>query len=329
MSNNSKKSRSVKLVLPPGMRLDRFLAEITQELGISRSRIQKLIEEGLVSGIPEKLLKPSFKAKQDLEIVLTIPAEKKAELIPFDFAIPVLYEDEFLAVVHKPAGMTVHPGAGTGNDTVVHALLSRFDKLAPDKERPGIVHRLDRETEGLLLVAKSDKARTALSAAFAAREIEKHYTAMVWGQVTLPAEISGFISRDEHNRKKMRFTPEMRTGRARAREAELEITAQEQLAAATTLEIRLITGRTHQIRATLAHFHAPVIGDTLYGNDAAKYRLYNIGKEKRTILSDAGMLLMARKLSFSHPFRRKTLRFELPLPDRFAAVAAALARPVK
>lgn len=314
------------LVLPPGIRLDRFLAEVTQEMGISRSKLQKLIDEGHVTGIPANLVKASFKAKQPLEITLTLPVEKPAKLIPFDFEIPVLYQDEYLAVVHKPAGMTVHPGAGTGDDTVVHALLSRLDKLAPHKERPGIVHRLDRETEGLLLVAKTDKARTALSRAFAEREVEKHYAAIVWGQVTLPDEIDGFIARDSHDRKKMRFTLTEQTGRSRAREAQMEITAQRALAAATELEIRLITGRTHQIRATAAHFHAPVIGDTLYGNDEAKFRLYNVGREKKKIIQDAGMLLMAQKLSLKHPFKRKNLNFELELPPRFAAVAAALAK---
>lgn len=326
MSNSKSGEKSVTLVLPPGIRLDRFLAEITQELGISRSKLQRLIEEGRVTGIAPHLMKVSFKAKNPIEIILTIPADKPAELIPFDFDIPVLYQDEYLAIVHKPAGMTVHPGAGTGDDTMVHALLSRLDKLAPDKERPGIVHRLDRETEGLLLVAKTDRARTALSRAFAEREVEKHYAAIVWGQVTLPEEIDGFIARDSHNRKKMRFSLTEQAGRSRSREAQMEITAQRPLAAATELEIRLITGRTHQIRATAAHFHAPVIGDALYGNDDAKFRLYNVGREKKKIIQNAGMLLMAQKLSLKHPFKRKTLSFELELPPRFAAVSAALAK---
>ncbi len=326
MSNSKSGERSVTLVLPPGIRLDRFLAEITHELGVSRSKLQRLIEQGHVRGIAPHLIKASFKAKNPMEITLTLPAEKPAELIPFDFEIPVLYQDEYLAVVHKPAGMTVHPGAGTGDDTMVHALLSRLDRLAPHAERPGIVHRLDRETEGLLLVAKTDKARTALSRAFAAREVEKHYAAIVWGQVKLPEDIDGFIARDSHDRKKMRFNLTEQTGRSRAREAQMEITAQRPLAAATELEIRLITGRTHQIRATVAHFHAPVIGDTLYGNDDAKFRLYNVGREKKKIIQDAGMLLMAQKLGLKHPFKRKNLDFELDLPPRFAAVSAALAK---
>lgn len=329
MSNSKSDDKSVTLVLPPGIRLDRFLAEITQELGVSRSKLQRLIEQGNVTGIAPHLLKASFKAKKSIEIVLTLPSEKPAELIPFDFEIPVLYQDEHLAVVHKPAGMTVHPGAGTGDDTMVHALLSRLDKLAPHKERPGIVHRLDRETEGLLLVAKTDRARTALSRAFAEREVEKHYAAIVWGQVTLPEEIDGFIARDSHDRKKMRFNLTEQTGRSRAREAQLEITSQHPLAAATELEIHLITGRTHQIRATAAHFHAPVIGDSIYGNDEAKFVLYNIGREKKKIIQAAGMLLMAQKLSLKHPFKRKNLDFTLELPPRFAAVAQALSKVSK
>jgi 23S rRNA pseudouridine1911/1915/1917 synthase len=311
--------KAIQLTLPVGLRLDKFLSQALTELGetISRSRLQKLIEEGGVTGIDPAKIKASFTAKKGQEIRVVLPSEKDMQLRPLDVEIPVLFEDKFLAVVHKPAGMTVHPGAGTGDDTLVHALLSNIDKLAPDAERPGIVHRLDRETEGLMVVAKTEKARTALSQAFAAREIRKTYIALVWGKVTLPDEIKGQIWRDVHDRKRMRFGLEVPQRVKRAREAEMIIVSQKQLKYATRLEIELITGRTHQIRATVAFFNAPIVGDVIYGNDVVQAKLYKIGRERKNLLSESGMLLIAQKLSFNHPFTKKKISFSLLVPARF------------
>ncbi len=311
--------KAIQLTLPIGLRLDKFLSQALNELGetISRSRLQKLIEEGGVTGIDPAKIKASFTVKKEQEIQVVLPTEKEMQLKPLDVEIPVLFEDKYLAVVHKPAGMTVHPGAGTGDDTLVHALLSNVDKLAPDAERPGIVHRLDRETEGLMVVAKTEKARTALSQAFAEREIRKTYIALVWGKVTLPEEINGQIWRDVHDRKRMRFGLEVPERVKRAREAEMIIVSQKQLKYATRLEIELITGRTHQIRATVAFFNAPIVGDVTYGNDAVQAKLYKIGRERKKPLMESGMLLVAQKLSFQHPFTKKKLSFSLPVPTRF------------
>jgi 23S rRNA pseudouridine1911/1915/1917 synthase len=320
-SNNPARSggKTFQLTLPVGVRLDKFLSEALAEQGeeISRSRLQRLIEEGGVSGIDLHKIKASYKAKRETAIGVVLPAEQEIPLKPLSIEIPVLYEDNQLAIVHKPAGMTVHPGAGTGDDTLVHALLANVDRLAPHAERPGIVHRLDRETEGIMIVAKTEKARVALSKEFAARNIKKVYTAFVWGRVTFPEEVRGFIWRDVHNRKKMRFGLEVPERITRAREAHLDIVAQKQFKYGTRLEIELITGRTHQIRATCVFFNAPVIGDALYGSDGAKFKLYKIGKEKRRPLEDGGMLLLAQKVAFKHPFSLKKLQFSLPLPERF------------
>lgn len=318
--------KTIQLTLPVGVRLDRFLNEVLAERGedISRSRLQRLIEEGGVAGIDPQKIKSSYKAKQELAIAVTLPGEKEIPLRPLGKKIPVLYEDKHLAVVHKPAGMTVHPGAGTGDDTMVHALLASIDKLAPHDERPGIVHRLDRETEGVMVIAKTEKARSALSRDFAARKISKTYVALVWGKVTLPEEITGFIWRDVSNRKKMRFGVEVPQRVTRARDAELIIVKQKPLKFGTRIEIDLITGRTHQIRATCAFFNAPVVGDAVYGNDANQAKLYKIGKEKKEILAGGGMMLIARKISFKHPFAAKTLEFSLKLPKRFTEAEAAL-----
>ena len=220
--------------------------------------------------------------------------------------------------------MTVHPGAGTGNDTMVHALLGQFEKLSPHHERPGIVHRLDRETEGLMVVAKTEQARHRLSESFAERKIQKRYVAIVWGSVNLPEDVTGYIWRDQKNRKKMKFGDRPPREQARLRTAELIVLAQVQHKLATELEIELITGRTHQIRATLVHYHAPIIGDALYGDDAGKCRLYKIGRQKREQLAQAGMLLVARSLAFRHPFKRRNLEYSIALPGRFEAARSLL-----
>lgn len=311
--------RSFDLVLPPGERLDIFLVRALHERGeaLSRSMIQKQIQSGKVTGIQPQELKPSFRSKTPRKITFTLPPPPDNILIPIHKSIPVFYEDEHLAIVHKPAGMTVHPGAGTQQDTLVNALIGQFDKLAPHAERPGIVHRLDRETEGLLLVAKTSQARQRLSAEFAARRVQKKYVALVWGSVVLPEKIDGFIWRDPKDRKKMRFASKISDRVLRARTAELVITSQQRLRCATELELELITGRTHQIRATLKSFNAPIVGDALYGDDEAKYRLYKIGRERREQLSSSGMQLVAFFISFRHPFQRRTLEFSLALPPRF------------
>ncbi|GAB4442184.1 MAG: hypothetical protein OHK0011_24580 [Turneriella sp.] len=325
MAKNSPEQK-FSFELPAGERLDRFLAAALAERGIelSRSAIQRQIEQGGVEGIPAGQVKTGFRGKRPIEITFTLPAKKDKQLIPIHAGIPVLYEDEYLAIVHKPVGMTVHPGSGTGNDTMVHALLGQFDKLSPHHERPGIVHRLDRETEGLMVIAKTEQARYRLSESFAERRIHKKYSALVWGAVTLPESVSGYIWRDLKNRKKMKFGTRLPEELSRARSAELRVPEQVRYKLATELGIELITGRTHQIRATLVHYHAPIIGDGLYGDDAGKCRLYKIGREKREQLAQAGMLLVARSLAFKHPFKRRSLEYSIELPQRFLLARSLL-----
>lgn len=320
------KDRQFRFELPAGERLDRFLAAALAEQGVelSRSAIQRQIELGGVEGLPAGQNKTGFRAKRPVEITFILPEKQDKQLVPIDTGIPVLYEDEYLAIVHKPAGMTVHPGAGTGNDTMVHALLGQFKHLSPHHERPGIVHRLDRETEGLMVIAKTEQARHRLSASFAERRIKKSYSALVWGSLTLPEEVSGYIWRDRKNRKKMKFGDRPPGDIARLRTAELLVRSQVRRKFATELDIELITGRTHQIRATLVHYHAPLVGDALYGDDAGKCRLYKIGKEKREKLAQAGMLLVARSLAFRHPFKRRNLEYSIELPERFVEACQLL-----
>lgn len=313
-------------ILPAGRRLDIFLTESLREHGenVSRSELQRLIAKNCVSGLDAEATKPSFKAKAPTAIRITLPQKKEKRLVPLSANIPVLYEDNFLALVHKPASMTVHPGANTGDDTLVHALLGQIDRLAEDVERPGIVHRLDRETEGVMVVAKTERARSALSALFAERKVKKTYRALVWGRVTFPEEVDGFIGRDRRNRKKMRFYPQESETVGFVREASMRIVSQTQLKFATELIIELITGRTHQIRAVCTHYNAPLVGDALYGSDAAKFRLYKIGRERRKTIEKGGMCLIAESIRFDHPLKRKKISFSISLPQRFNDVQIAL-----
>ncbi|MBV6493275.1 MAG: hypothetical protein LDLANPLL_01291 [Turneriella sp.] len=318
--------RKISLTLPAGIRLDKFLFDALNEKGegLSRSRIQSLIEEGNLLGLGAAKTKPSYKAKEPVAIEIHLPSAKEVALKPLKLKIPVLYEDKYLAVVHKPQGMTVHPGAGTADDTLVHALLHNIDTLSPSKDRPGIVHRLDRETEGVMLIAKTEGARERLSEAFAERKISKTYEALVWGKVTLPKDVSGFIWRDIHDRKKMRFGENIPERVKRARSAELLIEEEEPLKHATRLKIKLITGRTHQIRTTCAYFNAPIIGDTLYGKDVEKIKLYKLPKATQQKIFSGGMMLVARSLTFTHPFLKKKLTCSIDLPEKFLLLRDAL-----
>ena len=257
-----------------GRRLDAFLA--AQLDGVSRSRVQLLIEQGDVlvdSGQGEQREKPSLKLRGCERIAITgepHPAPLKAipEVIPLD----VVYEDADLAVVNKPAGMMVHAGSGKNDDarsrgTLVNALLHRFDTLSSTGGglRPGIVHRLDKSTSGLIVVAKNDRAHAALSAMFAGRRIQKTYIALVQGAVTREKDtISAAVSRDRVRRTRMTTRP---GANARTAVSHYEVVRRlvTRFGKFTLLRVRIETGRTHQIRVHMASIGHPVVGDTLYG----------------------------------------------------------------
>ncbi len=242
--------------------------------------------------------------------------EKDRALFANNLDVPIIYQDKHLAVVHKPVGMTVHPGAGTGDDTLVHSLLAQLETLSDgsEPERPGIVHRLDRETEGLLVVARTNEAHFKLARAFEERQAFKQYAAWVWGSLE-PANdrIDGFIGRSPANRKKMVFKKEQE--KQTDREARMRYQIAKNLNELSLVNIVLETGRTHQIRASLAHQGTPVIGDELYGRQ--NRRLRRLKPEVVHQLKERGMLLIAQTLGFIHPITLQELKFELPLPERF------------
>lgn len=303
-----------KLILEPGVRLDLFLAE---NLGqdISRTRIQKLIETGAITAsLP---LKASFKAKKPTEITVILPEEKPYDIEPVNLGVPIIFQDKHLAIIHKPSGMTVHPGANTGNDTLVHTLLAQIKSLADTQnpDRPGIVHRIDRETEGLLVVAKSKSAHTLLAESFKLRKIEKIYYAVVWGKMPEKGNLTGYIGRDPKNRKKMKYAQNPLNGSYKESITEYEtVKANEGF---SLIKLKLITGRTHQIRASLAAINHAVVGDLLYSSTEKECKKYKIRTGDKKHIQNSGMLLISAHLQFTHPLSRKKLTFSLPLPERF------------
>jgi 23S rRNA pseudouridine1911/1915/1917 synthase len=280
-----------------GNRLDRWLAECLP--AVSRSRIQAVIRSGgvLVNGVAAKAAQI---VRPDDEIVWSEPAltpceSARAEEMPLE----ILFEDDVLAVLNKPAGMVVHPGAGHRGGTLVSGLLHHFGKLSGigGVDRPGIIHRLDKETSGCLVVAKTDAAHRALAAQFASRDVVKIYLALVAGSPRFRNGIvNAAIARDPVHRKKMRVT-----ALGRGREAITEYRVIASAGGVSLVECRPRTGRTHQIRVHLKHLSCPVLGDSLYGRRGSFSR----------------HMLHAWKLQFRHPLSGERLSFEAAPPPEF------------
>jgi 23S rRNA pseudouridine1911/1915/1917 synthase len=312
-----------RLRVPPefaGERLDKALARLLPDL--TRSRLQGLIAEGMVDNGERALLEPAQKLKGGEAIVVRVPPPEPAEPQPQAIPLDVVFEDKDLIVIDKPVGLVVHPAAGNREGTLVNALLAHADDLSGigGVERPGIVHRLDKDTAGLMVVAKSERAHQGLAKQFAAHTIERVYTAFVWG-VPAPrvGTIEGAIGRSPVNRRKMALV-------ARGKPA---ITHYKTLATyrdiAAKVECRLETGRTHQIRVHLTSRTHPLIGDPLYGKGRRALRRDLEAALGPALEGLAGQALHAGVLGFTHPGTRKKLRFESPLPPALQTLEAALA----
>ncbi len=329
------------IAVPPGaagQRLDHFLA--TQLEGVSRSRVQLLLDQGdvLVDGARTK---PALKLRGGEQIVITgepRPAPLKAT--PEDIPLDVIFEDAHFAVVNKPAGMMVHAGSGQNEDsrnrgTLVNALLFRFQALSSTggQLRPGIVHRLDKNTSGLLVVAKNDTAHGALAELFSSRRISKTYIALVHGAVERQkGTINSAISRDPVRRTRMTARP---TENARSAVSHYEVVRRltTRFGKFTLLRVRIETGRTHQIRVHMASIGHPVVGDTLYGaasqlTDLVAAQAAQSKAARRKAAPEKLRLnrnfLHSAKLEFTHPATGKLLEFEAPLPDELNTLLAKL-----
>ena len=299
-----------------GIRLDRFLASVLPEH--SRSQIQRLIKEGLihVAGRGTKANQP-VKAGQAISIELPEPVDPVPQ--PEALPLPILYQDADLIVVDKPAGMVVHPAAGHASGTLVNALLHHVDDLSGigGEKRPGIVHRLDRGTSGLMVVAKHDMAHEELSRQFHDREVEKEYFALVWGEVQAGRRIDAPIGRDPSNRKKMSARDPQRGARTgeparvrRSREAVTRIIRAEKLRVLTLLQVAIHTGRTHQIRVHLSAIGHPIVGDPLYGGVHRR-----VPGDLRAVTHLERPFLHAARLVFKHPRDGRRMEFASELPD--------------
>jgi 23S rRNA pseudouridine1911/1915/1917 synthase len=310
-----------------GQRLDRFLAEAIG--GLSRSRVKTLIEERRVQrdGLP--VTQPAEPVRAHVTYTLDYPAAAPSVPQPQAIPFPILYEDSDLLVLDKPAGLVVHPAPGNEDGTLVNALLAHCGETLTGiggERRPGIVHRLDKDTSGVMVVAKTELANAALTQAFAARDLDRFYLALCWGLPNPAAgEIEGAIARDPRDRKRMAVRP----GSSRGKEA---LTRYRTLAhhegAASLLECRLATGRTHQIRVHLASRGHPIVGDPVY--------LRRLPAGAKALPPDLRALLLdfprqalhAARLGFRHPRTGAALSFTTPPPPDMQALLVQLGLPL-
>lgn len=289
-----------------GIRLDVFLAAYFPDY--TRSRIKSLVAEGyaLVNGCKTKA---GYKMVLDDIAELLVPEPREVFAQPEDIPLDIVYEDSALLVINKPRGLVVHPAAGNETGTLVNALLHHCDDLSgiAGEVKPGIVHRLDKDTTGLLVVAKTDVAHLSLSAQIATKSAQRIYLALVEGNVTQDqGRVDAALGRSRADRKKIAVTEDGRAAATRYR-------VLERFGEYTLVECALETGRTHQIRVHMKHIGHPVVGDPVYGF-----------RHQRFVVD--GQLLHATRLSFVHPVTGETMSFEAPLPEDFLRVLAALRR---
>jgi 23S rRNA pseudouridine1911/1915/1917 synthase len=291
-----------------GIRLDNFLTASLPDQ--SRSHVQRLIKDGRVTG-PASALRSSTAVHAGQVYEVDIPAPTAATPEPEAIPLRIVYEDKHLVVLDKPAGMVVHPAAGHSGGTLVNALLHHVKDLSGigGELRPGIVHRLDRGTSGLMVVAKNDAAHQELSRQFSDREVEKEYVALVWGVVQSGKRIDAPIGRDPGDRQKMS------TRARRARNAVTRVTAARHFKGVSLLKVAIATGRTHQIRVHLSAIGHPIVGDGTYGgvHRRTAANLRSVQRLERPFLHSA-------RLAFTHPADGRRVEFDSPLPLDLQAV---------
>lgn len=281
-----------------GTRLDAYLSINTE---LSRSRAAALILEGNVSYAGKTLSKPSCKVEAGKVIMISLPSVKEVEIIPQDIPLDILYQDADIVIVNKPCGLVVHPAAGNEDGTLVNALMYHVKDLSGigGEMRPGIVHRLDKDTSGLILIAKNDKAHTLLSEQFKERSMEKHYRAVAYGSFKgANGLINSPIARHPVDRKKMAIVPG-------GKPSQTEWHVLEQLKSATYLDVHLLTGRTHQIRVHMHSIGHPLLGDQVYAPNL-KHPVHV-----------PRLMLHAYSLTFTHPRSNERMTVCAPIPEAF------------
>ncbi|HTI84477.1 MAG TPA: RluA family pseudouridine synthase [Acetobacteraceae bacterium] len=309
-----------------GQRLDRFLADAIGTL--SRSRVKTLIEQGLVRRDGEVLSEPSEPIRPGAIYELALPPPAPATPQPQAIPFPILYEDADLIVLDKPAGLVVHPAPGNADGTLVNALLAhcgeQFTGIG-DERRPGIVHRLDKDTSGIMVVAKTQFANNALTAAFAARDLDRAYLALVWGLPSpLEGDIEGDIGRDKRDRKRMAVVT--RNGKPALTHYRVQ---RSWGTAVSLLECRLATGRTHQIRVHLASRGHPVVGDPLYLRRVPAIARSLPEPVRHQLLDFPRQALHAARLGFAHPRTGVPLSFTSEPPRDMGEILSSLERDLR
>lgn len=279
------------------IRIDKYLID---KLSMSRSKLQKMINNGnvLVNGNP---VKNSYIVKADDEISIDENYDDEIKIVPENIQLDIIYEDEYLLVVNKPSGMVVHPAPGNYSGTLVNALMYHCNNLSKvnSEIRPGIVHRIDADTSGLLVIAKNDDVHNNLAEQIKNHTVVRKYIALVWGVINEDsATIDAPIGRDKNNRKKMCVTAD------NSKEAITHIKVLKRYNNATLIECKLETGRTHQIRVHMEYINHPVVNDPVYGN-------------KKLLDHDFGQMLHAKTLGFIHPITNEYLEFNSNVPEEF------------
>ncbi|MCP3982273.1 MAG: RluA family pseudouridine synthase [bacterium] len=295
-----------------GERLDRFLARSLD--GRTRSTVQRWIQQGHVSVDDGAATKPGLALKTGMRVELREPGDRPSSIRPEEIPLEIVHEDEDLVVVDKPAGMVVHQGHGRMEGTLVNALLGRGTPLAQagGPDRPGIVHRLDLDTSGLIVVAKSDAAYHGFARALAAREVLKRYRALVWGAPDPP---TGSIDRPIGRSRGQPTKMAVRGMRGRSRHALTEYTTIERLPGFALLDVNLRTGRTHQIRVHMQSVHHPVVGDERYGG--CPWRGVQDPAKRKALREFERLALHAASLAFTHPVTGQPLKLSAALPPSF------------
>lgn len=296
---------------------DRLDVFVSDRLELSRTRVQKLVSAGKVT-VDGRDAKKSEELSPDSVVRVVVPPAEKVEITAEELPLEIIYQDEYLLVVNKAAGMVVHPAPGHRSGTMVNALLWHVPTLSGvgGRARPGIVHRLDRDTSGLLVVAKTDVAHRRLADALRARRIKRLYQAACWGHLAEPTLIiDAPLDRDPNDRKRMAVVEDGRSAHTRLK-------VRERWLRVDLLDVALKTGRTHQIRVHLAHIGHPVVGDETYGVGWAR----GLGGPTRRWVDELArrigrQFLHATKLAFEHPASGERMEFETPLPPDLAAVA--------
>uniref|UniRef100_A0A7C3UUL1 Pseudouridine synthase n=1 Tax=candidate division WOR-3 bacterium TaxID=2052148 RepID=A0A7C3UUL1_UNCW3 len=303
-----------------GTRLDHYL--LVSGIGLSRNKVVRLIREGKVL-VNERKVKPSYRVKGGDNVYARFELERELTIIPEAIPLNIVYEDEDVIVIDKPKGMVVHPARGHKSGTLVNALLFHCQNLpvGQEKVRPGVIHRLDKDTTGLIVFAKTDSALSFLGKELEKRRINREYLAVLWGNLPLEKGIiEAPIGRDSLDRKKMAVTP------FGSKKAITEFTVIKRYGIATYCRLKLLTGRTHQIRVHMSHYGHPVVGDKEYGRS-----LTHLVKSKEEYARAKKMLsvidrqaLHAARLGFTHPKTKEYVEFSSPLPEDMKKLLAIL-----